>query len=343
MSSEQVRIGPISENRALLLPVEVVNGAVDLVEWIVEQRASAAEWLDSPLAILFRGFRLPNEDSFQSFVDQVSGGRVEYMYRSTPRTTVGDRVYTATEYPAKYAIPMHNENAYQRDWPMRLMFYCVVPAQRGGETPLADTAKVTQRISPVTRRTFAERGVLYVRNYGKGVDIPWQTVFQTEDRARVESYCRTSGIEWEWKPDDGLRTRQVCQGTAIHPRTGEELWFNQAHLFHVSSLGEDAKASLAAFGEEHLPRNAYYGDGAPLEEEVLAEIRDAFQTEAVSFPWRANDVLLLDNMRVSHGRNPYSGPRRVLASMADPYSVERARIQRIDRPSLSSLPAHSTR
>jgi alpha-ketoglutarate-dependent taurine dioxygenase len=292
------------------------------------QRALVAEWLDSPLAILFRGFRLPDDASFQAFVDQVSGGRLEYMYRSTPRTTVGDRIYTATEYPAQYAIPLHNENAYQRDWPMRLMFCCVLPAQRGGETPLADTSKVTQRISPLTRRTFAERGVLYVRNYGQGVDIPWQTVFQTEDRAQVESYCRSSGIEWEWRSGGGLRTRQVCQGMATHPHTGEELWFNQAHLFHVSSLGEAVKqASLAAFGEENLPRNAYYGNGAPLEEPVLAEIRDAFQAEAISFPWRASDVLLLDNMRVSHGRNPYSGPRRVLASMADPYSAELARVR----------------
>ena len=31
---------------------------------------------------------------------------------------------------------------------------------------------------------------MYVRNFGDGLDMPWQRVFQTTDKAVVEEYCR---------------------------------------------------------------------------------------------------------------------------------------------------------
>ena len=70
------------------------------------------------------------------------------------------------------------------------------------------------------------------------------------------------------------------------------------------------------FREEDLPYNTYYGDGTPIEDSVVAEIREAYRQERLEFPWRAGDILMLDNMLVAHGRNPYSPPRRVLVAMA---------------------------
>src|SRR5262249_16202481 len=145
-----------------------------------------------------------------------------------PRTSVGDRLYTATEYPHHATIPLHCENAYQSDWPMKLFLYCPVPSRRGGETTLASNVRVTERIGAEITDQVARRKVLYVRNYGEYVDIPWQTVFQTERRDEVERYCVQNGIAFEWKADGGLCTKQVCQGVAVHPRTGQRVWFNQA-------------------------------------------------------------------------------------------------------------------
>ncbi len=214
---------------------------------------------------------------------------------------------------------MHNEMSYSRSWPMRIWFLCAQAAPEGGETPIADSRRVFERIRPEVRERFARLGVLYVRNYGGGLDLAWQDVFQTDDRAAVESFCRENGIEIQWREGDRLRTRQVCQAVAAHPVTGAPLWFNQAHLFHVSSLAPAIREHLlAAVSPEDLPRNTFYGDGSPIEDETLDHIREVYERERVLFPWQDGDILLLDNMLTAHGRAPFSGPRKVLVGMAEP-------------------------
>jgi hypothetical protein len=99
------------------------------------------------------------------------------------------------------------------------------------------------------------------------------------------------------------------------------VWFNQAHLFHISSLNPEVRQTLlSTFKKEDLPRNAYYGDGSPIENSVLDEIREIYQQEAVVFPWEEGDILMLDNMLAAHGRLPFAGSRKVLVGMANPFN-----------------------
>lgn len=267
-------------------------------------------------AILFRGFAL-NVQDFEPFISSITPGLLEYDYASTPRTKVEKQVYTSTEYPPQLKIPMHNEMAYTSSWPSVLWLYCDIAPQIRGETPLADSRTVYQRIPPEIRQRFIENGVLYTRTYNTGLDVPWQQVFGSEDRKVVENYCNRAGISFEWLDDDVLKTRQVCQAVTQHPKTGETVWFNQAHLFHVSALQADVRENLLlAVDEEDLPRNAYYGDGTVIEDEILDEIRAIYEDVIVAFPWQQNDLLLVDNLLVAHGRNSFEGSRRILVAMA---------------------------
>jgi hypothetical protein len=96
------------------------------------------------------------------------------------------------------------------------------------------------------------------------------------------------------------------------------VYFNQAHLFHNSSVGADgAKALIEIFGAERLPRQTYYGDGEEFAVDDLAAIRVAFQGASLTFPWQAGDVLLLDNMQFAHGRRPFKGTRKVIAALLE--------------------------
>ncbi|HAA29710.1 MAG TPA: taurine catabolism dioxygenase TauD [Cyanobacteria bacterium UBA8553] len=320
--SNLVEAKPFYPETLMPLLVQPSVEGLNLATWAASDREFIETHLLKHRGILFRGFQMPDTAEFEQLLETLGGKLLKYSYRSTPRTHISGNIYTSTEYPAEQFIPLHNEMAYTQNWPMKIAFYCVHPAQQGGATPIADSRRVFERIDPNIRDYFLQKKVMYVRNYGNGLDLSWQTVFQTNNPLDVEEYCRKAKIEYEWKDNNRLRTRQVCQSVAIHPKTGEMVWFNQAHLFHVSSLDSTVRDSLLAeFKEEDLPRNAYYGDGSPIESSVLDAIREAYQQEMIVFPWQKKDILLLDNMLAAHGRQPFMGSRKVLAGMAQPYRI----------------------
>jgi alpha-ketoglutarate-dependent taurine dioxygenase len=322
-SESLVKIGPLFLDGDLPLLVEPAGPGVDLAGWAAANRALLDEKLFHHGGILFRGFNLQEPEDLEKTIQAVSGESLEYRERSSPRTAVSGNIYTSTDYPPSHPIFLHNENSYQSQWPLKIFFLCRQAALEGGATPIADGRRVRQHIAPEIQERFARQGWMYVRNFGDGFGLSWQTVFQTTDKAKVEEHCRKSGIETEWKEGDRLRTRAVRPALVRHPRTGETLWFNHATFFHISTLEPDIRDPLLAeFGESDLPTNTFYGDGSPIEPEVMAQLREAYRRETVSFPWQKGDLLVLDNMVVAHGRAPFSGPRQVLVGMAEAVTRE---------------------
>lgn len=302
--------------QALPAIVRRLKFGLDPVRWAADNIARVETLLARHGAVVLQGFKINGSAHFEQLISAMyRRDLLEYTNRSTPRTQVKGRIYTSTEYPADETIPMHNENAYTSAWPSRLLFFCVQPSTSGGETTVADSRRVLARISPQVRERFERHGVRYVRNFGC-LDLPWQEVFQTDEPAAVEAFCRERGIAWTWKADGGLRTEETCQATTTHPFSGEAVWFNQAHLFHVSALGDAVRGALIdGIDEADWPRNAYYGDGSRIDAEALAEVRAAYDAETVARPWRAGDVLLVDNVLAAHGRQPFVGERKVLVGM----------------------------
>ena len=78
---------------------------------------------------------------------------------------------------------------------------------------------------------------------------------------------------------------------------------------------------LAIIDEGKFPFNTFYGDGSPIEPAVLEEIGQAYQSETGSFAWQTNDILMLDNMLAAHGRESYSGPRKIMVAMGQPFDA----------------------
>jgi len=319
MSHHTITISNLQPLNGVPLLLDVEASGLNALSWAEEYKHDIQALLEINGAVLVRGLKVPGSTQFGKILSMLFGSElIEYVYRSTPRTELRGNVYTATEYPASQVIPQHNENSYSRDWPNRIGFMCVVPAETGGATPIGDSRVVYNMIPAAVRGKFEEKGVMYVRNYST-LDLSWQEVFQTKEKSEVESFCKSHELSFEWLENNTLRTKQINPATAEHPRTGEKLWFNQAHLFHASSMGKEIFDTLvSSLGEDNVPRNSYYGDGSPIEPEVLETIRNIYDQTKFTFQWRKNDLLLLDNMLFTHGREAYTGPRSVLVGMACP-------------------------
>lgn len=287
-------------------------------EWIKENKSFLENLLLKHGVILLRNFNVYSLSEFNEVVKLFSPYLLEYVYRSTPRTRLGGRIYTATEYPSDRSILLHNENSYSKSWPEKIFFFSAIVASEGGETPIADSRKVFAKIDSCIKEKFINHGVMYVRNYTKEFDLSWQEVFQTENKADVETYCKEHNIQFIWR--DGkceLTTKQICQAVHIHPKTKESVWFNQAHLFHTSSLDKASQGSIInELGEDNIPRNAFYGNGEPIDDEILNHIRDIYDQEKIKFKWQKGDIMILDNVLMAHGREPYKGERKVAVAMA---------------------------
>jgi alpha-ketoglutarate-dependent taurine dioxygenase len=300
-----------------LLVVEPQMPNVNLAGWATSNRKVIEELLQRHGAVLWRGFNIRSVDNFEAAAGAMSD-ELFGEYGDLPRASVSGKVYGATPYPADQPILFHNESSHMHRWPMKIWFYCAHAPAQGGETPIVDCRKIYQLLDPALRERFARKKLMYVRNYTEALDVSWQNFFRTSDRAEVESYCRAAGIEYEWKNENELRTRQVCQAIARHPHTGEEVFFNQIQLHHVSCLAPAAYESMRElFRKEDYPRNVCYGDGMPIEDSVVSEIGDLYRQTTVTFTWQEGDVLMLDNMLTAHGRNPYVGPRKIVVAMGD--------------------------
>jgi alpha-ketoglutarate-dependent taurine dioxygenase len=310
---------PLLAGSSLPLVITPVVPGVQLAAWAEQQKDQLEAQLVLHGAILFRGFEIGSTSTFEDVIRAISGELLTYEDRSSPRSQVSGNVYTSTDHPPDQDIFLHNEKSHSVSWPAKIFFYCVQPAQSGGDTPIANCRTIFQRLSPRIRDGFMRKGIRYVRNFGDGFGLSWQTAFQTEDRREVEQLCSNAQMEWQWKDSNRLSIRYVRRAALAHPRTGEMTWFNHGTFFHITTLPKATQSLLLAeLGEENLPYNTYYGDGTVIEPEVLDELRACYQQETIRFSWEKGDILMLDNMLTAHARTAYVGPRKILVGMAEP-------------------------
>src|SRR6185437_15943690 len=221
--------------------------------------------------------------SAAAFRDTVAGPLtplIPYIEGASPRSPLGGDIYTSTEYAHDQPIALHNELSYSTQWPGRTAFCCTTPAAHGGQTPLADSRRVYDRIVASCARPIPV-AIRYVRHMhdGKGPGVGWPVVFGTSDATQVVDYCRKADIDHAWLPNRVLRTSQTRPTAIIHPRTGDRIWFNQAHQWHPSNGGPEAEALWRELFGDELPMTALHADGTEIDEALLAAVRDAYQAE----------------------------------------------------------------
>lgn len=315
----EVTEAPLFEDKRFPLQIRPLSDKVNAAQWIADNELHLLKHLRQYGAVLLRGFDLNDEEDFRDAANKFIPTLAKYMEGATPRTDLGKGTYTSTEFPKELSIAQHNELSYITQWPMKIAFCCLIAAQEGGATPIADVRKVYDFIDKDIREKFERVGWTLVRNFGNGLGPTWQKSFNTNNIEDVRAYCQSAQIELEVINAQQIRTRQTRPAIRRHVRTNELVWFNHTAFWHQSSLCPIIRKELVSqFGDDALTYNTLYGDGSVIEDEVIAHINEAYDKATVSFPWQKGDLLLMDNMLISHGRAPFKGDRRVLVSMGDP-------------------------
>ena len=295
--------------------VKTTLRGTNLVSWMQGNKEEIISTLREKGAILFRGFEIFDNDKFRECFKVISKDFLDYKDRSSPRSEIGGNVYTSTSHPNDQVINMHNELSYSQSWPQWIAFYCNQPSTTGGETPIADVREVLNYLSEETKKVFKEKGILYRRLLQKGIGLSWQEVFQTENKEEMEANCRDRNITYKWYNEDKVAITWQKKAIVSHPKTNEELWFNHGYFFNENALNEDVK--LAFESAEELPFNTFFGDGTSIPKEMLLEIKEAFDKARLKFLWQKGDLLFLDNMIMAHGRESYTGDRKIRVLMAE--------------------------
>jgi alpha-ketoglutarate-dependent taurine dioxygenase len=336
MTGMSLQLQPLFSAAEGLRTLTVASDRRSFIDELCYQR----DWLQQTLTevggLLIRGLGIDTSERFTEIVDAVGLQPMSYLRGTTPRSKISRDIYTSTDAPPLLPIPLHNEMSYTWPVPSMILFACGIPAARGGATPLADMAHVYEEIPSDIRAEFEARDVQYTQYVpgkpGRFVKRTWMAMFDTTDRDQVEEICSQQGIDATWLPNGAVRLRNRRPAVLHHPVSGVPVWFNQAHIFHHSFWSHiwRARRPLAAIAmrgyvawhrsrghEGRYPYDSSFGDGGEIPTRTIEKVRDVLERHTRRFDWQQGDVVILDNLRMAHARDPFWGKRRIMAALGN--------------------------
>ncbi|MFF1701811.1 TauD/TfdA family dioxygenase [Streptomyces sp. NPDC058252] len=306
----------LKPGRPPLLRAEATGSAPS---WAAEHRDALRAVVAEHGCVLVRGLGLREAAETGAVFSALATGLMTEKEVFAPRQTYSDGVYSSTKWPPNQPMCMHHELSYTLEFPGLMMFACLTAPTDGGATAVADAPTVLDALPAELTERFEREGWLLTRSYNDEIGASVAEAFGTEDRAAVESYCHANGITFEWQPDGGLRTRQRRSAVVRHPATGRRCWFNQIAFLNEWTMAAEVREYLVdVYGADGLPFNTRFGNGDPIGEDVVQLLNNVYESHTAREPWQAGDLMLVDNVRTAHSREPFEGPREVLVALADP-------------------------
>ncbi|MEO0591320.1 MAG: TauD/TfdA family dioxygenase [Pseudomonadota bacterium] len=293
-----------------------ITGGGDLAAFLKSNKTAVDAALEDAGALLFRGFDVPDAHAFDAAIQGYGepGFTYEDSLSNAVRTNVTPRVFTANEAPPSTEIFLHHEMAQTPVYPSKLFFYCEIAADEGGATPLCRSDWVIDRLAsdaPQFLARLEEEGVRYTNvmpgtdDTGSGQGRSWRSTLSVESREAAEDRLRTLGYTWEWREDGSLKVTTAALPAVREVSEDRRTFFNQ--LIAAFRGWSDSRNSA--------DKSITFGDGEPITAEDMAPAIAAAADLTADCQWQTGDVALVDNYTVMHGRRPFAGKRRVLASL----------------------------
>ncbi|KAL2000780.1 hypothetical protein VTN02DRAFT_2645 [Thermoascus thermophilus] len=339
---------PYPENTAFPLALSPTKPELPLGDLLASIRKLSAagkieELLNRHGAIYLKDLGLRSAEEFSQFASAFGWRPHEDIGNPVRRTVVADNVATANEGPNTMPVYPHNEFGLSPHYPAYVLFYCASAPETGGETPINNSIVLYERLREVVPeflKELEEKGVRYQLFYPNrprsDVSSPGTSVLQSyginvldtdpveEARRKIElEIQRLPTATWVWEnqsetnPLGDLRVWQRLPALRRHTRTGRMAFFNNmvSRFLNAQAGGSLDPPYINREGRYQPP--ALYGDGSPIPHRYLQTAVDIIKETRSLVTWKAGDALLLDNLAVQHAREPWTGPRKLLASLWD--------------------------
>jgi alpha-ketoglutarate-dependent taurine dioxygenase len=299
-------------------PILQVDASGDPPRWVAEHRELLRTILIEHGTILVRGLGLCDATEIAAVFRHLANNLMIEREAFAPRQAYSEGVYSSSMWPPNQQMCMHHELSYTLEFPGLMLFACLSAPTSGGATGVADAPTVLNALPADLVKQFEQEGWMLTRCYNDEIGASYAEAFGTEDRRSVERYCRANAIEFEWQPDGGLRTRQRRSAIVRHPITGQRCWFNQIAFLNEWTLDPEVREYLVdVYGADGLPFNTRFGNGDPISEDVVHMLNQIYEANTAREPWQAGDLMLVDNIRSAHSREPFEGSREILVGLAD--------------------------
>ena len=288
--------------------------------WINKNKVSIENFLEEHGVILFSDFPVKNAENFDHFVTAFNFETFTYekSLSNAVRINKTDKVFTANEAPKEIEIFLHHEMAQTPIYPHRIFFFCKSTSEKGGETPLCRSDHLYDAIyreNESLLKNFEKYGVIYNSIMSDGDELvsgqgrSWQKTLGVKNKNEAEIKLAQLGYEWTWMQGNNLSVT-TCTFEAIKTlKDGRKSFFNQVI---AASLGWKKSS-------ENEVSPVRYGNGDEIDLSAIDLIAELANSLTFLRSWEENDILLVDNFRVMHGRKPFSGrrAREVLVSLTN--------------------------
>lgn len=293
---------------------------------IVKELPASAEALENELTqhghlLVRNGQAIDDHKVMQLLTGE--GKAMDYRYGNVARQKIkGTSALQVTPWAKELCILPHSELTYHTDFPKNVSFICKTPAEHGGETTIYDCAKAFAALSPEFQAKAKQQNVIFRKRYVQASNHErysgWQHIIGENTTADdLIAHFTAKGYHCELlQEEDNGTMLEIVETQLLRPLVYH--YQGKPHL-HASIIGIAPYWYAQVWSGKTPPLTAVWGNGEPFSIGELRHMEDALLNSRILYNnWQENDVLFLDNLRIAHGRLPFTGKRVTGALMAQP-------------------------